>query len=100
METTATIRTRFRVRLFNAAVLILALSVSGWSQQPATAGQKYESAGKHTGTIEYRNTIYGLSFTLPESWKGATESCGRSGKAVCSGTMAAWREISRDRSCR
>jgi hypothetical protein len=70
METAAAIWTRFRVRPLNAAVLILTLSVSGWSQQPATGGHKHEAAGKHRGTIEYRNTIYGFSFTLPESWKG------------------------------
>ena len=53
----------------NAVVFILALSVSGWAQQPP-ANQKHETAGKHTKTVEYRNVEYGFSLTLPESWKG------------------------------
>ena len=55
---------------FNAVVLILAISVSGWAQQAHPANPKHEMAGKHTKTIEYRNAEYGFSLTLPESWKG------------------------------
>jgi hypothetical protein len=55
---------------FNAVVLILALSVSGWAQQAPPANQKHETAGKHTKTVEYRNVECGFSLTLPESWKG------------------------------
>jgi hypothetical protein len=69
MELEAAIWTRFRVRPFNAAVLIFAFSVSGWAQPAPPASQKHQAA-KHTGTIEYRNKRYGFSFTLPESWKG------------------------------
>ncbi len=71
MESATAIWARFRVRRFKLGALILGLSVLGWSQQAPPASQKHHSvAGKVAKTIEYRNTKYGFSFTLPESWKG------------------------------
>jgi len=55
---------------FNAAALILALSVSGWAQQAPSTCRKHQAARRQTGTIEYRNREYGFCFVLPESWKG------------------------------
>ena len=70
MKLETAIWARFRVRPFNEAVLILALSVLGCAQQAPSANQKHQAAKRHTGTIEYRNREYGFSFTLPGSWKG------------------------------
>jgi len=70
MKLATAIWTDFRVRLLNAAVLILALSISGYTQQAPHSRQKHQSARKHAGTIEYKDARYGFSFTLPESWKG------------------------------
>ena len=69
MELAAAIWTRSR-RSLNAASLIFALTVSGWAQQAPFTSQKHQPAARQTRTIEYRNTTYGFSFTLPESWKG------------------------------
>jgi len=70
VETALAISTPLRPKPFSTAVLILALSIWGWSQQSAPAGQKGTAAATHPGTIEFRNTRYGFSFFLPESWKG------------------------------
>jgi len=70
MELAAAIWASFRGRPLNAAVLILALSVSGWGQQAPPGSQEHQAGRRHTGTIEYRNRKYGFSFTSPESWKG------------------------------
>ena len=70
MKLKTAIWTRSRVRPFNEAVLILALSVLGWAQQASSTSQTHQAAKRQTGTIEYRNGEYGFSFTLPESWKG------------------------------
>jgi hypothetical protein len=70
METAAEIWAHLRARPFNAAVLVIVLSVSGWTQQEKPAVQKHEGAGKQTKTIEYKNASYGFNLTLPESWKG------------------------------
>lgn len=70
MEIAPEIWTYFRARSFSAAVLVIALSVSGWSQQAQPTVQKRRGIGKHTKTIEYKNPSYGFSLTLPESWKG------------------------------
>jgi hypothetical protein len=60
-----------RLQGFRIASLILAFSSTGWAQQVRPADQKHHSdAQKLSKTIEYRNTKYGFSFTLPESWKG------------------------------
>jgi hypothetical protein len=69
MELATAIWTRSQ-RSFNAAALILALSVSGWAQQATSTCQKHQAARRQTGTIEYRNREYGFRLTLPESWKG------------------------------
>jgi hypothetical protein len=70
METAAEIWAHFRARPSNAAVLVIVLSVSGWTQQEQPAVQKHEGAGKQTKTIEYKNASYGFGLTLPQSWKG------------------------------
>ena len=70
MGKAAEIWTGLRVRSFNAAVLFIALSVCGWTQQSTPAVQKHQPAAKHTKTIEYKSASYGFSLTLPESWKG------------------------------
>jgi len=62
--------TGLRVRPFRTAVLVIALSISGWAQQATLPIQKHRAVKKHTGTIEYRNVSYGFRFTLPTSWKG------------------------------
>jgi len=70
MVLATTIWPRFGARPFNAAVLAIAMSVSGWTQQAQAPAQKHEAAGTHAKTIEYKNTNYGFSLSMPESWKG------------------------------
>jgi hypothetical protein len=70
MKTAAEILACFRVLPFNAAVLVIALSLSGSTQQTSPAIHKDEGAGKHRKTIEYKSASYGFSLTLPKSWKG------------------------------
>lgn len=70
MELATVIRIFPRLRPLNAAVLILALSISGRAQQAPPANHRVQASSRHTATIEYRNRKYGFRFTLPESWKG------------------------------
>ena len=86
MELATAIWTRSRVRPFNAASLILALSVSVWAQQAPSTSQKHQAARRQTGTIEYRNTENMASALLCLNRGKATGSSGQSGKAVFSGT--------------
>jgi hypothetical protein len=62
MERTAQIRVG--VRLLCTAGFLFALSVSSWAQHARPTVQNDPK------TIEYKNTSYGFSLTLPESWKG------------------------------
>lgn len=99
MELAAAIWTRFRARPFNAAVLILALSVSGWTQQAPPASQKHQAAKRHTepSSTEIENTVS----ALPCLNRGkATGSCGQIGKAVSSRAMAPWSGFCDGRGCK
>ena len=70
MEFSTSSWTHSRARPLKAAALVLALSVSGLTQQEPSTSQKHQAARKRMGTIEYTNREYGFRFTLPESWKG------------------------------
>jgi hypothetical protein len=70
MESATATWTGFRQRSLNAAISILALSLSGWAQQAPSSSQKHQGAKTHSGTVEYKDTKYGFRITLPESWKG------------------------------
>jgi hypothetical protein len=60
MESATATWTGFRQRSLNAAISILALSLSGWAQQAPSSSQKHQGAKTHSGTVEYKDTKYGL----------------------------------------
>lgn len=70
MKTATEIWPRVVTSLINAAVLVIVLAVSGWAQQTQPAIQKHQDAPKPARTIEYKNTNYGFSLSMPESWEG------------------------------
>lgn len=60
---------RWRLRQFGRPALALALAIPALAQ-PTLAAQRGQVASRARATIAYKNTQYGFSLTMPESWKG------------------------------